>query len=166
MPVLAHKKREPHKPSAPNAQTALVVGLDGEVLTTDRDHRVKVQFAWQRGLQPNAGGLAWAHVHLGRQEQPIRQRAVRHLGARGAASRWRELGRGLHAAHRHRSRDRVCGRRHRSAHRARCSLQRRGHTAPFRSPSACRPHGAPIAIAVANPAHRQSCFLHGRRPAS
>ena len=45
------------KPTAPNAQTALVVGLDGEVLTTDRDHRVKVQFAWQRGLQPNAGGL-------------------------------------------------------------------------------------------------------------
>jgi type VI secretion system secreted protein VgrG len=46
------------KPTAPNTQTALVVGLSGESLTTDRDHRVKVQFAWQRGEQPNAGGLA------------------------------------------------------------------------------------------------------------
>ena len=42
----------------PNAQSALVVGLAGETLTTDRDRRVKVEFAWQRGLQPNAGGLA------------------------------------------------------------------------------------------------------------
>ena len=48
------------KPTAPQGQTALVVGLAGEALTTDRDHRVKVQFAWQRGLQPNAGGLGHA----------------------------------------------------------------------------------------------------------
>jgi type VI secretion system secreted protein VgrG len=48
------------KPTAPHALTALVVGLAGEALTTDRGHRVKVQFAWQRGLQPNAGGLAHA----------------------------------------------------------------------------------------------------------
>ncbi|MDO9352823.1 MAG: type VI secretion system tip protein TssI/VgrG, partial [Solirubrobacteraceae bacterium] len=48
------------KPTAPLNQTALVVGIGNEPLTTDRDHRVKVQFAWQRGLRPNAGGLAHA----------------------------------------------------------------------------------------------------------
>ena len=37
-------------------QTALVVGLPDQVITTDRDHRVKIQFAWQRGEMPNTGG--------------------------------------------------------------------------------------------------------------
>jgi type VI secretion system secreted protein VgrG len=37
------------KPSASGSQTALVIGVAGQHLTTDRDHRVKVQFAWQRG---------------------------------------------------------------------------------------------------------------------
>ena len=46
------------KPTAPGATTALVVGQGGEPLTTDREHRVKVQFHWQRGELPNAGGLA------------------------------------------------------------------------------------------------------------
>ena len=46
------------KPTAPGLQTALVVGLDREPLTTDREHRIKVQFPWQRGEQPLAGGLA------------------------------------------------------------------------------------------------------------
>lgn len=46
------------QPTAAGLQTALVVGLDNEPLTTERGHRVKVQFAWQRGLRPNAGGLA------------------------------------------------------------------------------------------------------------
>ncbi|OMG54745.1 Rhs element Vgr protein [Azonexus hydrophilus] len=39
-------------------QIALVVGLDDSVLTTERDHRVKIQFPWQRGDTPNAGGLS------------------------------------------------------------------------------------------------------------
>ncbi|HJV25911.1 MAG TPA: type VI secretion system Vgr family protein [Aromatoleum sp.] len=39
-------------------QTALVVGLPEAPLTTDRDHRIKIQFHWQRGLAPNPGGLA------------------------------------------------------------------------------------------------------------
>ncbi len=39
-------------------QVALVVGLADTVLTTERDHRVKVQFPWQRGEVPNPGGLA------------------------------------------------------------------------------------------------------------
>ncbi len=45
------------KPSSHGVQSALVVGLDGEAITTDRDLRVKVQFAWQRGQSPLPGGL-------------------------------------------------------------------------------------------------------------
>ncbi len=45
------------KPTAAGLQTALVVGLDNEPLTTEREHRVKVQFAWQRGERPLSGGL-------------------------------------------------------------------------------------------------------------
>ena len=37
------------KPTAPGAHVALVVGVQGEEITTERDHRVKVQFPWQRG---------------------------------------------------------------------------------------------------------------------
>ena len=45
------------KPSAPGLQTALVVGLGNAPITSHRDHSVKVQFPWQRGVSPNAGGL-------------------------------------------------------------------------------------------------------------
>jgi len=45
------------KPTACGLQTAVVVGVEGEALTTDRDHRVKIQFPWQRGERPLAGGL-------------------------------------------------------------------------------------------------------------
>jgi type VI secretion system secreted protein VgrG len=38
-------------------QTAIVVGVSGAPLTTERNHRVKVQFAWQRGASPLPGGL-------------------------------------------------------------------------------------------------------------
>ena len=34
-----------------------MVGLEQDPLTTERDHRVKVQFSWQRGARSNAGGL-------------------------------------------------------------------------------------------------------------
>ena len=37
------------KPTVHGSQTALVVGVPGHFLTTERDHRIKVQFAWQRG---------------------------------------------------------------------------------------------------------------------
>jgi type VI secretion system secreted protein VgrG len=30
-------------------QTAIVVGVAGQPVTTDRDHRIKLQFAWARG---------------------------------------------------------------------------------------------------------------------
>ena len=36
------------RPTSHGAQTAIVVGL-GEPIHTDRDHRIKVQFHWQRG---------------------------------------------------------------------------------------------------------------------
>lgn len=44
-------------PTAPGLQTAVVMAAPGEPLTTDRDGRVRVQFGWQRGAQPLAGGL-------------------------------------------------------------------------------------------------------------
>ncbi|QJE02018.1 type VI secretion system tip protein VgrG [Massilia forsythiae] len=43
--------------TAPGPQTALVVGVANAVATTDREHRVRIQFPWQRGQAPNAGGL-------------------------------------------------------------------------------------------------------------
>ena len=39
-------------------QTARVVGLPEAAVTLTRDHQVRIQFAWQRGTQPNGGGLA------------------------------------------------------------------------------------------------------------
>lgn len=48
----------PISQTAPGPQTALVVGLADAVATTQRDHRVRVQFAWQRGSNPNAGGMS------------------------------------------------------------------------------------------------------------
>lgn len=48
----------PSPVTAPGPQTALVVGLADAVATTNRDHQVKIQFAWQRGQVPNAGGNA------------------------------------------------------------------------------------------------------------
>lgn len=50
--------RAPRRPTAPAALGARVVGQRGGALTSDRDHRVKVQFHFQRGLAPNPGGLA------------------------------------------------------------------------------------------------------------
>jgi type VI secretion system secreted protein VgrG len=44
-------------PTIEGLHSALVVGLDNEPVSTDRDLRVKVQFPWQRGDKPNPGGL-------------------------------------------------------------------------------------------------------------
>ncbi|MBN4678634.1 type VI secretion system tip protein VgrG, partial [Pandoraea nosoerga] len=38
------------RPTVNGSQTALVIGADGPV-HTDRDHRIKVQFHWQRGAR-------------------------------------------------------------------------------------------------------------------
>jgi len=48
----------PHPCTSLGPQTALVVGLPNTVATSTRDHQVKVQFAWQRGVNPNPGGVS------------------------------------------------------------------------------------------------------------
>ncbi len=42
------------KPTIKGQQTAIVVGPPGAVIHTDRDHRIKVQFHWQRGEQSHS----------------------------------------------------------------------------------------------------------------
>ncbi|WP_295003836.1 type VI secretion system Vgr family protein [uncultured Dechloromonas sp.] len=39
-------------------QVAHVVGLPDQVVSTERDHRIKIQFPWQRGEAPVSGGLS------------------------------------------------------------------------------------------------------------
>ncbi|MBI2278034.1 MAG: type VI secretion system tip protein VgrG [Dechloromonas sp.] len=53
LPVVSAPRAKPQA----RAQTAHTVGLADSVLTTERDHRIKIQFPWQRGETPNAGGL-------------------------------------------------------------------------------------------------------------
>jgi type VI secretion system secreted protein VgrG len=48
------------RPTVMGQQTAIVVGPPGAVVHTDRDHRIKVQFHWQR----NAGGSDLSHSRL------------------------------------------------------------------------------------------------------
>ena len=45
------------KPTAPGTQVGLVVGIRNEEITTERDHRIKVQFPWQRGDRAASGQL-------------------------------------------------------------------------------------------------------------
>lgn len=45
------------KPTAPGLQVGLVVGVANEEITTERDHRVKIQFPWQRGDHAAPGQL-------------------------------------------------------------------------------------------------------------
>jgi type VI secretion system VgrG family protein len=49
----------PHRdrPLAPGVQSAIVVGVPGDTLTGTRDHQVRLQFPWQRGVAPLPGGL-------------------------------------------------------------------------------------------------------------
>lgn len=54
---LAHVPPPRPRPTAWGLQTALVVGHPGEPATTERDQRLKIQFAWQRGEAPWPGGL-------------------------------------------------------------------------------------------------------------
>ncbi|RAM65866.1 type VI secretion system Vgr family protein [Herbaspirillum rubrisubalbicans] len=57
VPILPTAITQRLKPTSRGTQTALVTGLPGTAVTTDRNHRVKVQFHWQRGQSPNPGGL-------------------------------------------------------------------------------------------------------------
>jgi len=45
------------RPTASGLQTAIVMAAKGEPLTTDRNHRIRIQFGWQRGTAPLAGAL-------------------------------------------------------------------------------------------------------------
>lgn len=45
------------RPTAPESVCAVVVAADEAAITTGRDLRIKVQFPWQRGQKPLAGGL-------------------------------------------------------------------------------------------------------------
>jgi type VI secretion system secreted protein VgrG len=42
------------RPTITGQQTAIVVGPVGSVIHTDRDHRIKIQFHWQRGAQSHS----------------------------------------------------------------------------------------------------------------
>ena len=55
MPIVPHRLPPPAVPT----QTALVTGLPdspADANTSERDHRIKIQFHWQRGTHPNPGG--------------------------------------------------------------------------------------------------------------
>ena len=58
VPVVPAAINAPLTATAPGPQTAIVVGLAGEQLTTERNHSIRVQFAWQRGTSPLPGGLS------------------------------------------------------------------------------------------------------------
>lgn len=45
------------RPTLHGPQSARVVGVSDAAVTPNREHQVRVQFGWQRGTQPNAGGL-------------------------------------------------------------------------------------------------------------
>ena len=48
-PLHTHGQSVYPKPTVHGQQSAIVVGPPGHVIYTDRDHRIKVQFHWQRG---------------------------------------------------------------------------------------------------------------------
>lgn len=45
------------RPTVHGPQTARVVGVAGATVSSNRDHQVRIQFAWQRGTPPNPGGM-------------------------------------------------------------------------------------------------------------
>ncbi|WP_322069571.1 type VI secretion system Vgr family protein [Paraburkholderia bannensis] len=45
------------RPVVHGVQTAIVVGEPGNAVSSTRDHQVRIQFAWMRGVAPLAGGL-------------------------------------------------------------------------------------------------------------
>ncbi|MDR2324178.1 MAG: type VI secretion system tip protein VgrG [Acidovorax sp.] len=46
------------KPTVHGSQSAIVVGTQGRPVHGDRDHRIQIQFHWQRGASASARGLA------------------------------------------------------------------------------------------------------------
>ena len=49
------------RPLVSGTQSAIVVGSNPQVITSTRDHQVRVQFSWQRGIHPLHGGLQETH---------------------------------------------------------------------------------------------------------
>ncbi len=45
------------KPTVGGPLVARVVGMPGDAVTSNRDHQVRIQYAWQRGTAPNPGSL-------------------------------------------------------------------------------------------------------------
>ncbi|AYH42480.1 Rhs element Vgr protein [Azoarcus sp. DN11] len=70
-PILPAPRRKP----LAHAETAVVVGEASAALTSDRDHRIKVQFHWQRGERPNDGGLAATPSETGGENAPGDERS-------------------------------------------------------------------------------------------
>ncbi|AKU13134.1 Rhs element Vgr protein [Azoarcus sp. CIB] len=70
-PMLPMPRRKP----AAQPETALVVGEAGAALSTDRDHRIRIQFHWQRGERPNPGGLATTDLANGDELAPGDERS-------------------------------------------------------------------------------------------
>jgi type VI secretion system secreted protein VgrG len=58
VPIVPARTAAAHPNTAPGPQTALVAGLPDAAATTTRDHQVRIQFPWQRGRNPNPGGMA------------------------------------------------------------------------------------------------------------
>jgi type VI secretion system secreted protein VgrG len=56
--IVPREAAAPQRSTALGPQCAIVVGLADSVSATTRDHQVKIQFAWQRGANPNSGGLS------------------------------------------------------------------------------------------------------------
>lgn len=57
-PATARLVPQPQQgPTASGPQTALVMAAMGDPLATERNHRIRIQFAWQRGVAPLAGAL-------------------------------------------------------------------------------------------------------------
>ena len=57
VPVVPMQTALRQRPTAMGPQSAIVVGLPGATITTERDHRIKIQFSWQRGHSPISGGM-------------------------------------------------------------------------------------------------------------
>lgn len=60
---VALRSRPHDRPALHGPLTARVVGQSDAAVTPNRDHQVRIQFAWQRGSAPNAGGLEDADGH-------------------------------------------------------------------------------------------------------
>ncbi|MDE2430299.1 MAG: type VI secretion system tip protein VgrG, partial [Burkholderiales bacterium] len=58
VPIVPTATAMPPSAIALGPQIALVVGLPETPVTTERDHQIKIQFPWQRGINPNVGGLS------------------------------------------------------------------------------------------------------------